>query len=145
MKGEPRDYNGDRSLENMVEFVNNHAGTARKTDGTVDNSYGRIPAVDAVLAEIKELTSETVERIKEALNAVEDVELAANKKVYESVLKKIQEKGVEYLETEKARLQRFLMSDSVSKVKKGAFRIRSNVVDAFNSLKVEKVAVEEEL
>ena len=50
-------------------------------------------------------------------------------------MKNIKEKGVEYLDTEKARIQRFLMSDSVSKLKKGAFRIRSNVLDAFNSLK----------
>ena len=99
--------------------------------------------MDAVLREVKALTEENVARVKEALAAVEDEEMAANKKVYESVLKKIQEKGVEYLETEKARLQRFLMSDSVSKVKKGAFRIRSNVLNAFEALKEEKV--EEEL
>lgn len=134
MNGEPKEYNGDRSLEDMVEFVNNAAGTARRSDGTVDTSYGRIPEIDAILANIKTLSEENMAKVKEALEKVPE-QMEANKKVYENLMKKIKEKGVEYLDTEKARIQRFLMSDSVSKLKKGAFRIRSNVLDAFNSLK----------
>ena len=142
VNGEPKDYNGDRSLEDMVEFVNNAAGTARRADGTVDTAYGRIPEIDALLAEIKNLNEENMAKVKEALAKVPE-EMEANKKVYENLMKKITEKGVAYIDTEKARIQRFLMSDSVSKLKKGAFRIRSNVLDAFKSLKPEKT--EEEL
>ena len=142
MNGEPKDYNGDRSLEDMVEFVNNAAGTARRADGTVDTAYGRIPEIYALLAEIKNLNEENMAKVKEALAKVPE-EMEANKKVYENLMKKITEKGVAYIDTEKARIQRFLMSDSVSKLKKGAFRIRSNVLDAFKSLKPEKT--EEEL
>lgn len=135
-------YQGDRSIENLVEFVNNAAGTARRTDGTVDTAFGRLAEVDAVIAEVKELTEEGVAKIKEALATVSE-EFAATRKVYESLLKRIQEKGVEYIETEKARISKFLMSDNVSKLKKGAFRIRLNVLNAFDALKQEKA--EEEL
>ena len=46
----PVPYEGDRSLESLVEFVNEHAGTARRPDGSVDARFGRIPAVDEVIA-----------------------------------------------------------------------------------------------
>ena len=69
------------------------------------------------------------------------------------VAERFREKGLDYIDTEKARLSKFLMSDSVSKVKKGAFRVRMNVLGAFDALKpkqaeeipVEEVKVEEEL
>lgn len=126
----------------MVEFVNNAAGTARKTDGTVDTSYGRLPEVDAVIAEVKELSEQGIAKIQEALDKVSE-EFAATRKVYAALMKRIQEKGLEYIDTEKARVRKFLMSDSVSKIKKGAFRIRLNVLNAFDALKQEKS--EEEL
>jgi protein disulfide-isomerase (eurofung) len=141
VKGQPKDYQGDRSLEDMVEFVNDNAGTARRADGTVDTAYGRLPEVDKVLAQMKELNEENVAKVKEALAKIPD-EMAANRKVYESVMKKISEKGASYLDSEKARIQKFLSSDSVSKLKKGAFRIRSNVLEAFQSLKPEEVKEE---
>lgn len=122
--------------------MNNAAGTARNTDGTVDTTYGRLPEVDAVIAEVKELSEEGVAKIKEALAGVSE-EFAATRKVYEALMKRIQEKGLDYIETEKARVSKFLMSDSVSKVKKGAFRIRLNVLNAFDALKQDKP--EEEL
>lgn len=150
--GEPIPYQGDRSLESLVEFVNNAAGTARLPDGTVDTSFGRLEDVDKVIESVKELSEEGVKTIKEALAKVDD-SLAATRKVYESLLKRIQEKGLDYIDAEKARLSKFLMSDSVSKVKKGAFRVRMNVLGAFDALKpkqaeeipVEEVKVEEEL
>ena len=40
-------------------------------------------------------------------------------------------------------MSKFLMSDSVSKLKKGAFRVRKNILSAFDSLK--KETMEEEL
>lgn len=81
MKGQPKDYQGDRSLEDMVEFVNDNAGTARRADGTVDTAYGRLPEVDKVLAQMKELNEENVAKVKEALAKIPD-EMAANRKVY---------------------------------------------------------------
>ena len=122
--------------------MNNHAGTARRTDGTVDTAFGRLDEIDAVIAEVKELSEEGVAKIKEALAKVSE-EFAATRKVYESLLKRIQEKGLEYIDNEKARIGKFLTSDSISKVKKGAFRIRMNVFNAFDVLKQEKT--EEEL
>ena len=108
----------------------------------MDTAFGRLADVDAVIAEVKELSEEGVAKIKEALANVSE-EFAATRKVYESLMKRIQEKGLEYIDNEKARISKFLTSDNISKVKKGAFRIRLNVLNAFDALKQEKV--EEEL
>ena len=134
VNGEPKPYSGDRSLDDLVEFVNNAAGTARKTDGSVDTAYGRIPEVDEVIAQLKDLSEESLKKVREALDKVPE-EMAANKKVYEQLMKKISQKGEAYIETEKARISKFLMSDSVSKLKKGAFRVRKNILGAFAALK----------
>lgn len=83
-----------------------------------------------------------MKKIKEALEKVPET-MAANKKVYEQLLKRIVEKGTDYIDNEKARVSKFLMSDSVSKLKKGAFRVRKNILSAFDSLK--KETMEEEL
>ena len=104
-----------------------------------------------MIESVKGLTEEGVKAIKDVLAKVDESQ-AATRKVYESLLKRIQEKGLEYIDNEKARISKFLMSDSVSKVKKGAFRVRMNVLRAFEALKpkaeeipVEEVPVEEEL
>ena len=75
--------------------MNNAAGTARLPDGTVDTSFGRLEDVDKVIESVKELSEEGVKTIKEALAKVDD-SLAATRKVYESLLKRIQEKGLDY-------------------------------------------------
>lgn len=134
LNGEPKPYPGNRNLDDMVEFVNNAAGTARRPDGTVDTSYGRIPEVDEVIAQLKDLSQESLDKVKEALDKVPE-EMEARKKVYEQLMKKISQKGEAYIETEKARISKFLMSDSVSKLKKGAFRVRKNILGAFAALK----------
>lgn len=144
VNGEPKPYSGDRSLDDLVEFVNNAAGTARKTDGSVDTAYGRIPEVDEVIAQLKDLSEESLKKVREALDKVPE-EMAANKKVYEQLMKKISQKGEAYIETEKARISKFLMSDSVSKLKKGAFRVRKNILGAFAALKEAAKPVESEV
>ena len=137
VNGEPKPYSGDRSLDDLVEFVNNAAGTARKTDGSVDTAYGRIPEVDEVIAQLKDLSEESLKKVRE--------EMAANKKVYEQLMKKISQKGEAYIETEKARISKFLMSDSVSNLKTGAFRVRKNILGAFAALKEAAKPVESEV
>lgn len=144
VNGEPKPYSGDRSLDDLVEFVNNAAGTARKTDGSVDTAYGRIPEVDEVIAQLKDLSEESLKKVREALDKVPE-EMVANKKVYEQLMKKISQKGEAYIETEKARISKFLMSDSVSKLKKGAFRVRKNILGAFAALKEAAKPVESEV
>ena len=60
----PVPYEGDRSLESLVEFVNEHAGTARLPDGSVDAKFGRIPAVDEVIAGLKGVGDANLEKVK---------------------------------------------------------------------------------
>lgn len=138
----PVPYEGDRSLESLVEFVNEHAGTARRPDGSVDARFGRIPAVDEVIAGLKGAGEANLEKVKEAVEAWKG-EMEESKKVYLSVVKKLREKGEGFLKSEEERIQRMLGSGSVSKMKKGAFRIRMNVLKAFEAMVGEKEEEEE--
>ena len=138
----PVPYEGDRSLESLVEFVNEHAGTARLPDGSVDAKFGRIPAVDEVIAGLKGVGDANLEKVKEAVETWKG-EMEGSKKVYLSVVKKLKEKGEGFLKSEEERIQRMLGSGSVSKMQKGAFRIRMNVLKAFEAMIGEKA--EEEL
>lgn len=137
-------YEGDRSLESLVEFVNEHAGTARLPDGSVDARFGRIPAVDEVIAGLKGAGEANLETVKRAVETWKG-EMEESKKVYLSVVKKLREKGEGYLKSEEERIRRMLGSGSVSKVKKGAFRIRMNVLKAFEAMLGKEEKGEEEL
>lgn len=44
-------YEGGRTVEAMVRFVNQHAGTHRAVDGGVSDAAGRVPAFDAHVQE----------------------------------------------------------------------------------------------
>ena len=137
-------YEGDRSLENLVEFVNEHAGTARLADGSVDAKFGRIAAVDEVIKGLRGVGEENLEKVKEAVEAWKG-EMEESKKVYLSVVKKLREKGEGFLKSEEERIRKMLGSGSVSKVKKGAFRIRMNVLKAFEAMTGKGENGEEEL
>ena len=53
------------------------------------------------------------------------------KKIYLSIIKKIEKEGEGYVHTEKERMEKFIANESISKTKKGFFRLRSNILDAF--------------
>ncbi|KAJ2789395.1 hypothetical protein H4R21_006749, partial [Coemansia helicoidea] len=42
------EYDGARSLEDLVAFVNKHAGTQRTTEGILDQNAGRLETLDAI-------------------------------------------------------------------------------------------------
>ena len=138
--GEIVDYKEARDLESLVAFVNKHAGTARKADGSLEKSYGRIAEVDELLAKAQGFSEELQKEVQAMLERTE-AEVAESKRIYNSILKKISEKGEKYIQDERARLTKFVEGGNIAPLKKGLFRIRLNILDAFNW----GVNVEEEL
>lgn len=129
-----------RSLDDMVRYINHVAGTARQMDGSIDSGYGHITEVDQRLVRVHEYTPEEIEELTELINKAPE-EKARSKKVYLSILKKIQANGSGYVKSEKERMEKFIASEQISKAKKGIFRLRSNILDAF----IVKESVNEEL
>ena len=96
----------------------------------------------SVFASVPRVLERLIGKVKEAVETWKG-EMEGSKKVYLSVVKKLREKGEGFLKSEEERIQRMLGSGSVSKMKKGAFRIRMNVLKAFEAMIGEKA--EEEL
>lgn len=70
---EATDYSGAREVEDMTNFINEKAGTARTADGTLLPTAGRVAALDAVV---------------EAAAAFDDAFLAALKTASDSLVGK---------------------------------------------------------
>lgn len=130
--GKVEDYSGPRELEMLIAFVNKHARTARLADGSLKADYGRIAEVDELLEQLQDYSAESIEKVKKALESAE-AKIEGSKKVYRSILKKIAEKGPDYIEEERQRVSKFLESDSISPAKKGIFRLRKNILSAFKT------------
>ena len=130
MHGEVKDYVASRSLDDMMMYVNRVAGTARQMDGSIDSGYGHINEVDMKLISVHDYTPEEIKELTQLVNEAPE-EKARFKKVYLSILKKIQANGAGYVKSEKERMEKFIKSESISAAKKGIFRLRNNILDAF--------------
>ena len=128
--GEERDYTASRSLDDLISYVNRIAGTSRQMDGSLGSGFGHITEVDTALVKITQYTPEEISELVALVNKAPE-EKAKFKKVYLSILKKIEANGPQYVKSEKERMEKFIASESISKTKKGIFRLRSNILDAF--------------
>jgi protein disulfide-isomerase A6 len=118
----PIPYEAARELPEMIDFVNEHAGTKRLPDGSLSPDVGRI-------AEIDEMLSGTGGAVDQAL--VDKMSAVEGSKSYVAIAKKIMAQGAAYVSKEKKRLEGMINSNSVSPVKKTLFMTKSNILDAF--------------
>jgi len=135
-KDKPEVYDGGRSAEDLVAFVNSKANTKRSVGG------GFVP--DAVLTdELKSLverffSADETERaaiIKEAEKASSNLaaEFSAVAQFYPRTMKKLQTNN-KYLSAEKDRLERMISSGKVTDEKVFEFRLRQNILGSFESI-----------
>lgn len=124
---EPVKYEGARELPELVNYVNEIAGTYRLPDGTLALNAGLVEALNDVISETEVYDDAFVSRLTEASKELEQ----ATVKHYLSFANKITTKGTEYIEKELARLQGFIKSKSVTAEKKKNFSIRYNILRMF--------------
>ncbi|KAI9205881.1 thioredoxin-like protein [Polychytrium aggregatum] len=128
---EPVDYNGGRTEEDFVQFLNENTGSQRVAGGGLLSTAGRISALDSLARKfISAAKSERDTLIKEAqAEAKELKDKFAN--YYSKVMEKIQKAGSGYIQTETARLNKILASGSTTPEKRDDFTIRKNILAAF--------------
>jgi len=121
-------YEGPRELDQLVEYVNKHAGTHRQSDGSLSGAAGRVATLDAIVTE----AGGDMSVILEKFSAVEvsDKDKASHD-VYVAVANKIQAKGTDYIRTEGVRLAKMVAGTAVSPTKKTTMMIKINILDAF--------------
>lgn len=130
--GEGDKYDGDRSLEAMVEYINEQAGTHRLSSGVLDDTVGRSLEMDDYVQNF--MSSSDRQSLVDGMDKVdlhldEDISDYA-RKVYVKAMKKVMTDDA-YITTEKARLTRLIESKDVKAEKKDGFKIRLNILSAF--------------
>ncbi|KAG0332592.1 hypothetical protein BG000_009893 [Podila horticola] len=119
--GSVSDYEGGRSEQDFVEFINKKVGTARAVGGMLNAEAGRIAELDIIAA--KFTTGD-----KKALSE-EGVKLA-DAKYYSRFFQKAATVP-NYVANESARIAKIIKSRSVSKARLDEFSIRHNILAAF--------------
>ncbi len=138
--GEPIPYAGARELDALVEFVNEHAGTDLTTDGGVAPGGGVVHEIKEHLEMFKkaETAGEKEKAIQECAATVDGLDERTKVKFsyYERMLKKVMDKGDDYVTKEKKRLSGMLESsgDSLQAKTRRMFMRRVNVLTHFDEL-----------
>jgi len=127
----PVDYEGGREVDDMVQFINEKAGTKRSSDGSLLEDAGRVKALDDIIAAAsKKIDESVVASLKAASQSLSGYEIAASK-TYIFVAEKIVAKGGDYAAKESARLLSMISNPSVSAESKTNFMLKYNIIAAF--------------
>jgi len=128
---EHENYEGDRSLTSLVDFVNEKAGTHRLPSGLYKPHVGRIEELDTFASVY--LTSGNKAKLRKDAEAASKSLSNPNKidvLVYSRTFEKL-ESDPSYLDKEKARLKKLSDSRSITGAKLDEFTRRLNILNAF--------------
>ncbi|KAJ3272372.1 Protein disulfide-isomerase-like 2-2 [Terramyces sp. JEL0728] len=124
-EGEVTEYSGGRTLESLVDFLNEHCKTFRGYDGQLNDKAGRTKIFDDLATAFNNDIT-VLEKAKE--KAVTKME-----KYYVKVMGKIIKKK-DYLEKEIARLTKIIAGGNTSPEKQDDFVTRRNILNAFKEI-----------
>ncbi|RNF20120.1 putative protein disulfide isomerase [Trypanosoma cruzi] len=128
-KSEPQYYNGGRSLEELVDYVNEHTGKNRLPSGDLSEKVGVNDELSKVLRDmmLKEKSvdekKQYLEKVKKAAADLTGVEAVQ----YPRIAEKILQLGAEYVEMELGRIARLKQGD-VKGEKRDMLTIRNNIL-----------------
>ncbi|KAG0062122.1 hypothetical protein BGZ89_010917 [Linnemannia elongata] len=133
--GTVEDYNGGRSEQDFIDFINKKAGTQRVAGGSLSAEAGRIAELDTLAEKFSKASS------KDEKKAISDeaIALAASLTSTNSSAKyysRFFEKALAtpaYPATEAARLAKIIKNKSVNRARLDEFSIRHNIISAFSS------------
>jgi len=130
-KETPEPYEGAREVASFVTFINGKTGARRNEDGSLDQTAGRVSGLDELVQKFVAATDRSV-LLKEAESLVATLtgKDALNGKVYLKVMSTIVEKGIEFVGTEIARVEK-LLKGSLSPAKSDELGQRRNILSSF--------------
>ncbi|EIW54716.1 protein disulfide isomerase [Trametes versicolor FP-101664 SS1] len=142
-KEDPVDYDGPRTEEAFVEYLNEKCGTHRALGGLLDDKVGRLEQLDALASKFFEESAAARQTLlKEASTLA--ATLGDGAKHYIRVMEKVVNGSEEYLEKESTRLATILQKRTLAPGKLDEIKVKANILGAFRPVvaKVEE-AVEE--
>ncbi|EMD32246.1 hypothetical protein CERSUDRAFT_88243 [Gelatoporia subvermispora B] len=129
-KEEPVDYDGARTEEAFVEYLNEHCGTHRSVGGILSELAGRLPEFDTIASQFALAAGAARETLyKDAVALSETVGPAA--KHYVRVMEKVVGGTENYVEKEAKRLSSILAKRTLSPQKLDEIKIKANILAAF--------------
>jgi len=125
------EYDGGRSEEDFIEFLNKKCGTNRVSGGGIDEQAGRFDIFDAIV----ETFMADIDAREKAMADIEKTSKSRpdHKKAgdyYVKVMKKIMDKGEGYIETEISRLEKILSGHMTADKRDQMFK-RKNILNVF--------------
>lgn len=139
---EPESYSGGRTEKDLVDFLNEKAGTHRAPGGGLDATAGTIEALDAIVAKFTSGSSIS-EVAAEATKAAQGLKAGAQYKYAEYYVKVFDKlsKSDSYAAKELTRLDNIIKKGGLAPEKLDEFTTKTNILKRF----VEKVAGKSEL
>lgn len=129
-------YEEGREIEDFTKFINERAGTYRLPDGSLSEEAGRISPLDELIAEALPSLDQS---FLSALTAAAEPHASSAQSVkwYLSFAEKIVARGMDFVDSELARLTKMAASKSVNAVNKTSFMLRINILKAFKFKKAD--------
>jgi protein disulfide-isomerase-like protein len=128
-------YNGGRTPQDFVDFINQRAGTERTVGGGYSEQAGRNSELDEIAKEFMASSSSRKSLLDRATKVVDTLDNKAKEwaKFYTLTMKRIIEKGDGFASEEGLRLKRLLDSGSINAKNLEQFNKRLNIVKQFSS------------
>lgn len=128
----PISYEGGRSKEDFVDFINEKTGLKREYDGSLKPTAGRHTIFDDKLIKANfNVNLALVEDFKASLDSVN--ESIENAKVYIQIAEKVVAKGSDYVTNEIQRLTKLVASPTIKVADKSKFQYKLNILRAFTN------------
>ncbi|KAI8596273.1 thioredoxin-like protein [Dissophora ornata] len=132
--GTVEDYNGGRSEQDFLDFINKKTGTERIVGGSLSPLAGRIAELDELAEKFAKTNSDSD---KKSIST-KAIELAAtltqaSAKYYARFFEKALATPT-YAATEAARLAKIIKNKSVNRARLDEFSIRLNIISVFNTV-----------
>lgn len=117
------DYQLGRTVDEFVDFINQHTGTHRTADGGLDSTAGVSDQFDAAIASLQTDPEKAIELAKEVASAA--FPYAA---YYRKVIEKVAGNGEQYLKKEITRLGNIFKKGAMIRGNADQFQIRLNIL-----------------
>ncbi|KAF9556147.1 hypothetical protein EC968_008430 [Mortierella alpina] len=133
--GTVEDYEGGRSQQDFIDFINKKVGTHRMIGGLLSPTAGRIPELDELVSKFVKVSSDEKKAIKDrATELAATLTNSPSAKHYVRFLEKALTIP-NYAATEGARLAKIIAEKSVNHARLDDFCIRHNIISLFSPRK----------
>ena len=133
------EYQGGRSLEDFVSFINGKTGTQRNADGSLDFNAGTVSVLNDLIKARRGLVDDAfIAALKSAAgNFDKGSKQEAYAATYIKVAEKVVEKGAGYVASELVRLGNLIGKGNLQPKARTTFQLKHNVLSAFHKVNVD--------